>query len=53
MCSVMTRWVGWGRERGEGLYIYTHIADSGFPVDTGDKEPACQCRKHKRSGFSP
>ena len=33
--------------------MYIHIADSGFPVDTGDKEPACQCRKHKRSGFSP
>ena len=25
----------------------------GFPDDTSDKEPACQCRWHKRHVFSP
>ena len=26
---------------------------SEFPGDTSGKEPACQCRKHKRFGFDP
>ena len=25
----------------------------GFPGSTSGKEPACQCRRHKRRGFSP
>ena len=25
----------------------------GFPGGTNDKEPACQCRRHKRCGFDP
>ena len=25
----------------------------GFPGGTGGKEPACQCRRHKRQGFHP
>ena len=25
----------------------------GFPGGTGDKEPTCQCRRHKRRGFDP
>ena len=25
----------------------------GFPGDTNGKEPACQCRRHKRCGFDP
>ena len=25
----------------------------GFPGGTGDKESACQCRRHKRCGFDP
>ena len=25
----------------------------GFPGGTGGKEPACQCRRHKRHGFNP
>ena len=25
----------------------------GFPVGTSGKEPACQCRRHKRHGFDP
>ena len=24
----------------------------GFPVGTSDKEPTCQCRRHKRHGFN-
>ena len=24
-----------------------------FPGGASDKEPVCQCRKHKRCGFSP
>ena len=25
----------------------------GFPGGTSGKEPACQCRRHKRHGFDP
>ena len=25
----------------------------GFPGGTSGKEPACQCRRHKRQGFNP
>ena len=25
----------------------------GFPGGTKGKEPACQCRRHKRLGFNP
>ena len=25
----------------------------GFPGGASDKEPACQCRRHKRHGFNP
>ena len=25
----------------------------GFPGDASGKEPTCQCRRHKRSGFGP
>ena len=25
----------------------------GFPGGTSGKEPACQCRRHKRPGFDP
>ena len=25
----------------------------GFPGGASGKEPACQCRRHKRSGFDP
>ena len=25
----------------------------GFPCGDGGKEPACQCRRHKRCGFNP
>ena len=27
--------------------------DSGFPGSTSGKEPACQCRRHKRCGLEP
>ena len=37
--------------------VYTIICDSmyvmGFPSGTSGKEPACQCRRHKRYGFNP
>ena len=31
----------------------SYMAFMGFPGGTSDKEPTCQCRRHKRSGFSP
>ena len=30
--------------------LYLHM---GFPGGTSGKEPACQCRRHKRRGFDP
>ena len=31
----------------------SHVLLSGFPGDASGKEPACQCRRHKRHGFDP
>ena len=28
-------------------------ATQGFPGVSSDKEPACQCRRHRRCGFDP
>ena len=36
------------------LYLLTSvILYTSFPGDTSGKEPACQCRRHKRYGFNP
>ena len=32
-------------------YFTQHARLSGFPGGTSGKEPACQCRRHKRHGF--
>ena len=34
-------------------YTHTHIIHKGFPGGTSGKEPAWQCRRHKRWGFDP
>ena len=31
----------------------THMWNLGFPGATSGKEPACQCRRHKRHMFDP
>ena len=37
-----------------GLLIFeNNIPNIGFPGGTSSKEPACQCRRHKRHGISP
>ena len=38
------------------IYNYTYISPfpfGGFPGGASGKEPACQCRRHKRRGFDP
>ena len=30
----------------------SHLSEMGFPGGASDKEPICQCRRHKRRGFS-
>ena len=35
------------------LFQKTLVALGGFPGGTSGKEPACQCRRHKRGGFDP
>ena len=37
------------------MYIYAYIYNKylGFPAGISGKETACQCRKHKQSGFNP
>ena len=35
------------------LKITISDMDLGFPGDASGKEPACQCRRHKRHGFDP
>ena len=39
-----------GRKEGSKTVI---PACQGFPSGTSGKEPACQCRRHKRHGFAP
>ena len=33
------------------IRLHSPCAVQGFPGGTGDKEPACQCRRCKRLGF--
>ena len=33
--------------------LYINKAVKGFPGGASGKEPTCQCRRHKRHGFSP
>ena len=33
------------------FYLVTLQAIGGFPGDATGKEPACQCRRHKKHGF--
>ena len=35
------------------MYMYLVERTKGFPGGTSGKEPACQCRRHKRHGFDP
>ena len=35
------------------MWIYVHLyRNRGFPGGTSGKEPACQCRRHKRDRFN-
>ena len=33
--------------------MYACITELGFPGGANGKQPACQCRRHKRLGFNP
>ena len=35
------------------FFLYSLLPVMGFPAGASGKEPACQCRKHKRSRFHP
>ena len=35
------------------LNFYWSIVASGLPGDASGKEPACQCKRHKRHRFNP
>ena len=35
------------------MIMYISIHCEGFPGAASGKEPACQCRRHKRCGFDP
>ena len=35
------------------LSSFFFLINLGFPGGASGKEPACQCRRHKRSGFDP
>ena len=34
-------------------YMHLNVQSWGFPGGASGKEPACQCRRHKRWGFNP
>ena len=42
-----------GSECFQCLYLSAIGKKGGFPKGAGGKEPACQCRRHKRRGFDP
>ena len=35
------------------MYVSHYSEKKDFPGSTSGKEPACQCRRHKRFGFDP
>ena len=35
------------------LLVWPDKGGLGLPGDTGDEEPACQCRRYERCGFDP
>ena len=39
--------------RPDDLRWDSHLTGLGFPGGASGKEPACQCRRHKRRGFHP
>ena len=48
----------WGRQwvimSGMHIYLFTYVYTyTGFPGGARGKEPACQCRRHKRCKFDP
>ena len=44
---------GAGSNRSTSYHFSVSIAPVGFPGGASGKEPACQCRRHKRHGFDP
>ena len=44
---------GAGSNRPTSYHFSVSIAPVGFPGGASGKEPACQCRRHKRHGFDP
>ena len=40
-------------ERRESFFLNLWLLQYRFPGGTSNKELACQCRRHKRRGFSP
>ena len=47
------RWIlYWLSYQGNPHLAYVHLKE-GFPGGPSGKEPACQCRRHKRHGFNP
>ena len=45
--------MGVPRKRCEGQFAKRTKTEAGFPGGAGDKEPACQHRRHKRCRFDP
>ena len=37
----------------KSFFVGSASQPGGFPGGTSDKEPACQCRRHKKWGFDP
>ena len=51
--SDTTEWVNWMKEGGKWIFSEQYSNYQGLPGDTTGKEPASQCRRHKRLGFDP
>ena len=56
-------WGPWGQKESDTaeqltliiafIRVFFDNLHKGFPRGASGKEPACQCRKHKRFGFNP
>ena len=43
----------WKLDRSSQYLAISKRLDEGFPGGISDKEPSCQCKRHKRRGFNP
>ena len=51
--GALVRWPGLWQKHRDRSELRASLWHKGCPGGTSGKEPACQCRRHKRHGFDP